>query len=173
MILDEPTNDLDIETLELLEDLLAEYQATLLLVSHDRRFIDNTVTHSWYFEGDGRITEYVGGYGDLMVSRQQMKPAVIPSKAKKTAESAQTPSVAKKGRKLSYKLQMELDALPSRLESLEQQLTDYQQQVNSADFFSQGNDETQKVLAALQACEDELETAFLRWEELEAMKQED
>ncbi len=173
LILDEPTNDLDIETLELLEDLLAEYQATLLLVSHDRRFIDNTVTHSWYFEGDGRITEYVGGYGDLMVSRQQMKPAVIPSKAKKTAESAQTPSVAKKGRKLSYKLQMELDALPSRLESLEQQLTDYQQQVNSADFFSQGNDETQKVLAALQACEDELETAFLRWEELEAMKQED
>ncbi len=173
LILDEPTNDLDIETLELLEDLLAEYQATLLLVSHDRRFIDNTVTHSWYFEGDGRITEYVGGYGDLMVSRQQMKPAVIPSKAQKTAESAQTPSVAKKGRKLSYKLQMELDALPSRLESLEQQLTDYQQQVNSADFFSQGNDETQKVLAALQACEDELETAFLRWEELEAMKQED
>ena len=173
LILDEPTNDLDIETLELLEDLLAEYQATLLLVSHDRRFIDNTVTHSWYFEGDGRITEYVGGYGDLMVSRQQMKPAVIPSKAKKTAESAQTPSVAKKGRKLSYKLQMELDALPSRLESLEQQLTDYQQQVNSADFFSQSNDETQKVLAALQACEDELETAFLRWEELEAMKQED
>ena len=173
LILDEPTNDLDIETLELLEDLLAEYQATLLLVSHDRRFIDNTVTHSWYFEGDGRITEYVGGYGDLMVSRQQMKPAVIPSKAKKTAESAQTPSVAKKGRKLSYKLQMELDALPSRLESLEQQLTDYQQQVNSADFFSQGNDETQKVLAALQTCEDELETAFLRWEELEAMKQED
>ena len=173
LILDEPTNDLDIETLELLEDLLAEYQATLLLVSHDRRFIDNTVTHSWYFEGDGRITEYVGGYGDLMVSRQQMKPAVVPSKAKKATESAQTPSVAKKGRKLSYKLQMELDALPSRLESLEQQLTDYQQQVNSADFFSQSNDETQKVLAALQACEDELETAFLRWEELEAMKQED
>ena len=173
LILDEPTNDLDIETLELLEDLLAEYQATLLLVSHDRRFIDNTVTHSWYFEVDGRITEYVGGYSDLMVSRQQLKPTVTPSKAKKTAESVQAPSIAKKGKKLSYKLQMELDALPSRLESLEQQLTDYQQQVNSADFFSQSNEETQKVLAALQACEDELETAFLRWEELEAMKQED
>lgn len=173
LILDEPTNDLDIETLELLEDLLAEYQATLLLVSHDRRFIDNTVTHSWYFEGDGRITEYVGGYSDLMVSRQQLKPTVTPSKAKKTAESVQAPSIAKKGKKLSYKLQMELDALPSRLESLEQLLTDYQQQVNSADFFSQSNEETQKVLAALQACEDELETAFLRWEELEAMKQED
>lgn len=173
LILDEPTNDLDIETLELLEDLLAEYQATLLLVSHDRRFIDNTVTHSWYFEGDGRITEYVGGYSDLMGSRQQMKPSAQPSKAKKTTENGQTPSVIKKGRKLSYKLQMELDALPSRLESLEQQLTDYQQQVNSADFFSQSNEETQKVLAALQLCEDELETAFLRWEELEAMKQED
>ena len=173
LILDEPTNDLDIETLELLEDLLAEYQATLLLVSHDRRFIDNTVTHSWYFEGDGRITEYVGGYGDLMGSRQQMKPAVLPSKAKKTNEIERTPSVAKKGRKLSYKLQLELDELPRRLESLELQLTDYQQQVNSVDFFNQSNEETQKVLAALQACEEELETAFLRWEELEAMKQED
>lgn len=173
LILDEPTNDLDIETLELLEDLLAEYQATLLLVSHDRRFIDNTVTHSWYFEGDGRITEYVGGYSDLMELRQQMKPQVVAAKGKKPAEDERPQPVSKKGRKLSYKLQLELDALPSRLESLEQQLTAYQQQVNAADFFSQSNEQTQTILAALQACEDELETAFLRWEELEAMKQED
>ena len=173
LILDEPTNDLDIETLELLEDLLAEYQATLLLVSHDRRFIDNTVTHSWYFEGDGRITEYVGGYSDLMGLRQQMKPQVVAAKGKKSTDDERPPPAPKKGRKLSYKLQLELDALPGRLESLEQQLTTYQQQVNSADFFSQSNEQTQTILAALQACEDELETAFLRWEELEAMKQED
>ncbi|MBP8126877.1 MAG: ABC transporter ATP-binding protein [Aeromonadaceae bacterium] len=173
LILDEPTNDLDIETLELLEDLLAEYQATLLLVSHDRRFIDNTVTHSWYFEGDGRITEYVGGYSDLMGLRQQMKPQVVAAKGKKSTDDERPQPAPKKGRKLSYKLQLELDALPGRLESLEQQLTTYQQQVNSADFFSQSNEQTQTILAALQACEDELETAFLRWEELEAMKQED
>ena len=173
LILDEPTNDLDIETLELLEDLLAEYQATLLLVSHDRRFIDNTVTHSWFFEGDGRITEYVGGYADLQALRQQMKPAEPTVKLNKNLEPERVAPAAKKARKMSYKLQLELDALPARLEALEQQLTEYQMLVNSAEFFSQDSVQTQKVLAELQACEDELETAFLRWEELEAMKQED
>lgn len=173
LILDEPTNDLDIETLELLEDLLAEYQATLLLVSHDRRFIDNTVTHSWFFEGDGRITEYVGGYADLQALRQQMKPAEPTVKLNKNLEPERVAPAAKKARKMSYKLQLELDALPARLEALEQQLTEYQTLVNSAEFFSQDSVQTQKVLAELQACENELETAFLRWEELEAMKQED
>jgi ABC transport system ATP-binding/permease protein len=173
LILDEPTNDLDIETLELLEDLLAEYQATLLLVSHDRRFIDNTVTHSWYFEGDGRITEYVGGYADLMALRQQMKPITTSAKAAKPSEMTRGAEPQKKSRKLSYKVQLELEALPGRLEILEQQLSRYQEQVNSPEFFAQSSEQTQKVLAELQACEDELETAFLRWEELEAMKQED
>ncbi len=173
LILDEPTNDLDIETLELLEDLLAEYQATLLLVSHDRRFIDNTVTHSWFFEGDGRITEYVGGYADLQALRQQMKPTELVNKPGKEPESGRVAPAAKKGRKMSYKLQLELEALPAKLEALEQRLTEYQEQVNSAEFFTQDSVQTQKVLAELQACEDELETAFLRWEELEAMKQED
>lgn len=79
LILDEPTNDLDIETLELLEELLAEYQGTLLLVSHDRRFIDNTVTHSWLFEGDGRITPYVGGFADVMATRQQQSAKIVAS----------------------------------------------------------------------------------------------
>lgn len=175
LILDEPTNDLDIETLELLEELLAEYQATLLLVSHDRRFIDNTVTHSWLFEGDGRITEYVGGYADLMALRaQQVSAEPVKSVAsaaipRKESESAAT----KRSRKLSYKLQLELDALPGRLEQLESELTQLQDHVNAPTFFSQSAEQTQHILARLQACEDELETAFLRWEELEAMKQED
>lgn len=173
LILDEPTNDLDIETLELLEELLAEYQATLLLVSHDRRFIDNTVTHSWFFEGDGRISEYVGGYADLVATRQQMKPAENVNKVSKSAEPEPKSVVIKKSRKLSYKLQLELDSLPAKLEQLEQQLTHYQEQVNAPDFFNQPAADTQKVLANLQQSEEELEMAFLRWEELEAMKQED
>ena len=131
------------------------------------------MTHSWFFEGDGRITEYVGGYADLQALRQQMKPAEPTVKLNKNLEPERVAPAAKKARKMSYKLQLELDALPARLEALEQQLTEYQMLVNSAEFFSQDSVQTQKVLAELQACEDELETAFLRWEELEAMKQED
>ena len=175
LILDEPTNDLDIETLELLEELLADYQATLLLVSHDRRFIDNTVTHSWFFEGDGRITEYVGGYSDLMASRQLNAATATLTKENKAGNAAQAKAevAPKKIRKMSYKLQLELENLPARLESLEQQVAEYQQQINAPDFFSKSSDETQAVLAALQASEEALENAFTRWDELEAMKQED
>lgn len=175
LILDEPTNDLDIETLELLEELLADYQATLLLVSHDRRFIDNTVTHSWFFEGDGRITEYVGGYSDLMASRQLNAATATLTKENKAGNAAQAKAevAPKKNRKMSYKLQLELENLPARLESLEQQVAEYQQQINAPDFFSKSSDETQAVLAALQASEEALESAFTRWDELEAMKQED
>ena len=176
LILDEPTNDLDVETLELLEELLAEYQATLLLVSHDRRFIDNTVTHSWVFEGDGRITEYVGGYADMMALRQQlrMQQELVRSISKEvTAVADKGNAQPRRSKKLSYKLQLELDSLPARLEALEQEVTHYQAQINQPDFFSKDSQETQTILAALQASEEALETAFMRWEELEAMKQED
>ncbi len=178
LILDEPTNDLDIETLELLEELLADYQGTLLLVSHDRRFIDNTVTHSWLFEGDGRITPYVGGYADLMSQRQQ-RQAQLTSVAPATKASAETvvknetPSAAKKNRKLSYKLQLELDGLPARLEQLETEINELQAQVNQPDFFSVPLESTQSTLDALQQAESNLEQAFSRWEELEAMKNEE
>ncbi len=178
LILDEPTNDLDIETLELLEELLADYQGTLLLVSHDRRFIDNTVTHSWLFEGDGQITPYVGGYADLMSQRQQ-RQAQLASTApaiKASAETVvknETPSAAKKNRKLSYKLQLELDGLPARLEQLETEINELQAQVNQPDFFSLPLESTQSTLDALQQAESNLEQAFARWEELEAMKNEE
>lgn len=175
LILDEPTNDLDVETLELLEELLAEYQATLLLVSHDRRFIDNTVTQSWVFEGDGRISEYVGGYADMMAHRlqsNQLKP--LPKDAGKGASAIEkTANQVKKTKKLSYKLQLELDSLPALLETLEQQVNGYQEQINQPEFFSKDSQETQTILAALQASEEALDAAFMRWEELEAMKQED
>lgn len=177
LILDEPTNDLDIETLELLEELLADYQGTLLLVSHDRRFIDNTVTHSWLFEGDGKITPYVGGYADLMFQRQQQQiqlsasmssvknsPAVV-------KEDIQTAN--KKSRKLSYKLQLELDGLPARLEQLEAEIDSIQAKINQPDFFSLPVESTKATLDALQQAELNLEHAFARWEELEAMKNEE
>lgn len=178
LILDEPTNDLDIETLELLEELLADYQGTLLLVSHDRRFIDNTVTHSWLFEGDGRITPYVGGYADLVYQREQYltRQANSAAAAKTVSESAsknETQTTTKKNRKLSYKLQLELDGLPARLEQLEDKINALQAEVNQPDFFSLPVESTKATLDALQQAESDLEQAFARWEELEAMKNEE
>ncbi len=178
LILDEPTNDLDIETLELLEELLAEYQGTLLLVSHDRRFIDNTVTHSWLFDGDGRITPYVGGFADVMATRQQQSAKIVsPAPATKstpdTRDKEEKPAIPKKTRKLSYKLQSELDGLPVQLEQLEAKIDSIQSQINQPDFFSLPVERTKEILDALQQAELNLEQAFARWEELEAMKNEE
>jgi len=177
LILDEPTNDLDIETLELLEELLANYQGTLLLVSHDRQFVDNTVTTSWIFEGEGRIEEFVGGYHD---AQQQRSQAILAReietkqspKTKVVEDTPKTAPVKNTSKKLSYKLQRELEALPVRLEQLETDIEALQEQVNSADFFSQPVEKTQPVLDKLTALEQELEIAFERWEELEAMQQD-
>lgn len=176
LVLDEPTNDLDIETLELLEDLLANYQGTLLLVSHDRQFVDNTVTTSWIFEGEGEIEEFVGGYHDAQQQREQTKKARAvekPIKAEKQVEeSPKTAPVKSKPKKLSYKLQRELEVLPAKLEELEAEIESIQEQVNNPDFFSQPVEQTQPILDKLSAVEQELEVAFERWEELEAMQQE-
>ncbi|MHC6527238.1 MULTISPECIES: ABC transporter ATP-binding protein [unclassified Vibrio] len=176
LVLDEPTNDLDIETLELLEDLLANYQGTLLLVSHDRQFVDNTVTTSWIFEGDGEIEEFVGGYHDAQQQRLQVRKARSADNAPKTQqrveETPKTTQQKPKSKKLSYKLQRELEALPARLEELETEIETLQEQVNSPEFFSQPVDTTQSILDQLSATEQELESAFERWEELEAMQQE-
>ncbi|NOH35765.1 ABC transporter ATP-binding protein [Vibrio chagasii] len=176
LILDEPTNDLDIETLELLEDLLANYQGTLLLVSHDRQFVDNTVMTSWIFEGDGVIEEFVGGYHDAQQQRKQAleyRQVEKPSKpAKVVEETPKTAPVKAKPKKLSYKLQRELEALPQRLEELETQIEALQEEVNDPSFFSKSVEQTQPVLDKLTATEQELEVAFERWEELEALQQE-
>ncbi|MCG3722062.1 ABC transporter ATP-binding protein [Vibrio cincinnatiensis] len=177
LVLDEPTNDLDIETLELLEDLLANYQGTLLLVSHDREFVDNTVTTSWIFEGNGEIEEFVGGYHDAQQQRQQVRQTRASEGAVQKVEPAieQTPravSSKPKAKKLSYKLQRELEALPAQLEHLEEQIETLQSQVNDPNFFSQAVEITQPILDKLAADEQELEIAFERWEELEAMQQD-
>ncbi|HGW5058063.1 TPA: ABC transporter ATP-binding protein [Citrobacter koseri] len=171
LILDEPTNDLDVETLELLEELIDGYQGTVLLVSHDRQFVDNTVTECWIFEGGGKIGRYVGGYHDARGQQEQhlaFKQPVV----KKTEEVvAPKAEIVKRGsNKLSYKLQRELEQLPQLLEELEVKLEALQAQVADAAFFSQPHDHTQKVLADLSHAEQELEQAFERWEYLEALK---
>ncbi len=179
LVLDEPTNDLDIETLELLEDLLANYEGTLLLVSHDRQFVDNTVMTSWIFEGNGIVEEFVGGYHDAQQQRAQVKLSratsepdkrLDPDKQKEIEASSKVSS--SRNKKLSYKLQRELEALPLQLEELEQTIEQLQSEVNSAEFFSQSVEQTQPILDKLAAKEQQLEIAFERWEELEAMQQE-
>ncbi|UIP29350.1 ABC transporter ATP-binding protein [Photobacterium sp. TLY01] len=180
LVLDEPTNDLDIETLELLEDILANYQGTLLLVSHDRQFVDNTVTTSWIFEGQGVVNEYVGGYHDAQ--EQRANSAAQRAKAQAEAQAAenkkdesqqrQQVSREKPGKKLSYKLQKELEELPSRLEDLENEIAQLQEKINDPAFFQSSSDDTQVTLSRLAEAEQALEVAFERWEELEAMQKE-
>ena len=171
LILDEPTNDLDVETLELLEELIDSYQGTVLLVSHDRQFVDNTVTECWIFEGSGKIGRYVGGYHDARGQQEQYVALKQPA-VKKTEEAAaaKAETVKRSSSKLSYKLQRELEQLPQLLEDLEAKLEALQTQVADASFFSQPHEQTQKVLADMAAAEQELEQAFERWEYLEALK---
>ncbi|PLN68362.1 ATP-binding cassette domain-containing protein [Klebsiella pneumoniae] len=171
LILDEPTNDLDVETLELLEELIDGYQGTVMLVSHDRQFVDNTVTECWIFEGGGRIGQYVGGYHDAR-GQQAQSLAQKQTVVKKTTEVAQpkAETVKRGGNKLSYNLQRELEQLPQKLEALEAELQTLQDQVADPDFFGQPHDRTQQVLAQLAEAEQALEAAFERWEYLEGLK---
>ncbi|EOL8936059.1 ABC transporter ATP-binding protein [Cronobacter dublinensis] len=171
LILDEPTNDLDVETLELLEELIDGYQGTVLLVSHDRQFVDNTVTECWIFEGEGRIGQYVGGYHDAR-GQQASSRAMQQPVAKKTdaAPDAKAETVKRGSNKLSYNLQRELEQLPARLETLEAELVALQAKVSDAAFFNQPHDVTQDVLAQMSAAEAALEEAFERWEYLESLK---
>ena len=179
LILDEPTNDLDVETLELLEEILTDYQGTLLIVSHDRQFIDNTATECYLFEGEGRLNKYVGGFFDAKQQQANFwasKVAEEQAKAKKT-EALKEESTVKNDRtskpksvKLSYKEQRELEQLPQLLEELETKITALQAEIADPAFFQQAHDVTDAKLKALADTEAELETAFLRWEELEEKK---
>lgn len=173
LILDEPTNDLDVETLELLEELIDGYQGTVMLVSHDRQFVDNTVTECWIFEGDGEIGAFVGGYHDAQLQRAAYKQNRMKAKpATNTAKDATAKEEPAKraGNKLSYNLQRELEQLPQKMEALEGDLEALQAKVADASFFNQPHDVTQPVLDALSAAEQELEVAFERWEYLESLK---
>ncbi len=169
LILDEPTNDLDVETLELLEELVANYEGTILLVSHDREFIDNTATSIWAFEGNQRINKIVGGFQDYQDYLARVaKPEPVKVKADVTDKKPIKSNNVKK--KLSYKEGRELESLPKLIEELETQIEELQMQVNSPDFFKQDSDFTNKQLNHLADLESKLETAFSRWEELEAIQ---
>ena len=178
LILDEPTNDLDVETLELLEELLADYQGTLLIVSHDRQFIDNTVEECFFFEGNGVLNQYIGGYFDAKQQQENYRASqAVQSQNQKKNESLlsepakqEKPKAETKKVKLSYKEQRELEELPAKMEALEADIEALQTEVNSADFFSKEIAYTQEKLQALAEKEAELEQAFERWEMLENIK---
>ncbi|OOZ36468.1 ATP-binding cassette ATPase Uup [Solemya velesiana gill symbiont] len=166
LVMDEPTNDLDMETLELLEELLLEYQGTLLLVSHDRAFLNNVVTSSLVFEGDGKVYEYVGGYDDWLRQRQPVVEQKSPARPQPKPKADKPRS---KPKKLSYKDQRELEALPKRIEVLEGELDELQAQMADPSFYQQGGDVIAEAKARMESVEAELSEAFERWESLEGM----
>ena len=165
LVLDEPTNDLDIETLELLEAFLVDWPGTLLLVSHDRRFIDNVVTSTLAFEGNGRVTEYVGGYEDWL----RQRPVVnAPAAADRPAPPPPSPRPPDARKKLSYNEQRELDALPARIHALEEEQTALQSKIASADFYKEPAQAITQTLARADEVHAELLAAMVRWDELDS-----
>ncbi|WP_226647257.1 ATP-binding cassette domain-containing protein [Microbulbifer variabilis] len=170
LVLDEPTNDLDVETLELLEQLLLEFSGTVLLVSHDRAFLDNVVDSCLAFEGDGRIREYVGGYADFIRQggsfEQESKEEKGPgAKVKSKPIESDKPQAKKK--KLSYKLQRELDSLPALIEQLEGEIGAIEAEMADPAFYQQEQTHVQNRLNLLAEKQAQLETAYDRWSELE------
>ncbi|MEA4906427.1 MAG: ATP-binding cassette domain-containing protein, partial [Anaerolineaceae bacterium] len=173
LVLDEPTNDLDIETLELLEDLLLEFDGTLLLVSHDRAFLNNLVTSTLVLDGSGQVGEYVGGYDDWL-RQSQAEAAARQADPKPARAPAAPPAPVSAPLRLSYKerraleeRRRELEELPARIEALEAEQQELTAAMSDPGFYQQGSAETGRTLQRLQALEDELAQAYRRWEELE------
>jgi ABC transport system ATP-binding/permease protein len=166
LVMDEPTNDLDAETLELLEELLLEYSGTLLLVSHDREFLNNVVTSTLALTGDGTVREYVGGYDDW----QRQAAAEIPTASPPPAQKEKRKPAAERPRKLSWKEERELEALPDRIAALEGEQEDIHRTLADPEFYRSAGAETAKLNGRLAELDAELEQAFARWEELEALK---
>jgi ABC transport system ATP-binding/permease protein len=169
LVLDEPTNDLDVETLELLEELLADYQGTLLLVSHDRTFLDNVVTSTLVFEGEGQVGEYAGGYEDW----KRQRPAAPLRALAKQAGAPRAVAVAaaeksnNKNRRLSYKEQRELEGLPARIEALEAEQLELHRLMGQGDFYRQPGDKISAAMERLEVVGNELEACYSRWQTLE------
>ena len=172
MVLDEPTNDLDVDTLELLEELLAEYEGTLLLVSHDRTFLDNVVTSTLVFEGEGRFREYAGGYEDWERYQRSIPEVPIPGAkgSSATAISGQ-PEIkpSNKPRKLSYKERRELEALPAKIEALETEQAELHERMGHSAFYRQPGDQITSTIDRLEAVKRELEESYERWQTLESI----
>jgi len=172
LVLDEPTNDLDIETLELLEELVMEYRGTVLLVSHDREFVNNVVTSTLVFEGQAQVNEYVGGYDDWLKQASAGSDAGSKADNKKSSESNLNQDKASqlnkdRPKKLSYKDQRELEALPAQIEIFEEEVESLQSKMANDTFYKQDKEEIQKVQEQLVAAEAKLSHCYTRWEELE------
>ncbi|MGB2287180.1 MAG: ATP-binding cassette domain-containing protein [Porticoccaceae bacterium] len=163
LVLDEPTNDLDIDTLDLLEELLINYKGTLILVSHDRAFLNNVVTSTLVFEGDGIIKQYVGGYDDWLRQREVEQPTV----ATPVVASSKPKSTSKK---LSYKDQRELDQLPEHIEDLEVQVGEITELISQPDFYKSERAEIEKTEQQLADVQQQLNQSYQRWEELDAQQ---
>jgi len=165
LVMDEPTNDLDAETLELLEDLLLNYSGTLLLVSHDRAFLNNVVTSSIVFDTDGQLREYVGGYDDWLRQKPQAGSAQAAKSTK--ASVAEAKPAQKKKSSLTYQEQLDLKALPARIEELEAQQQAFSEKMSEPAFYQQDADAIAKVRQQVSELEAELNEAYERWELLE------
>lgn len=166
IVMDEPTNDLDLETLEMLEDKLLEYTGTLLLVSHDREFLDNVVTSVFVFEKEGTVNEYVGGYTEWFALAEKRKQAMLNKQAVKKVKKVT--SQANNNKKLGFKEKKELEQMPALIDKLEIEQSLLTTQIESADFYKQPADEIKRHLATLQKTEAKLALAYQRWEQLES-----
>lgn len=169
LVLDEPTNDLDADTLDLLEELLTEFNGTVLVVSHDRAFLNNLVTSVLVFEGEGKVNEYVGGYDDWL--RQRPAPVSAPAKPvpEKTAPAQSTASA--KPKKMSFKEQKELEGLPEKIEQLETEIAALNQRMADAGFYQQSKDAITQAQVRMAELEQSLALAYGRWETLEALRE--
>jgi len=174
LVLDEPTNDLDIETLELLEAQLVDWPGTILLVSHDRRFLDHVVTSTIAFEGDGRVVEYVGGYDDWLRQRPQPAPTEVAPRAEPSATpapaGAATTSATQTRRKATNREQREREELPVRIEALEAEQQRLEAAVAAPDFYLKPAADIESTMTRLAAIPDELLTAYARWNELDELR---
>jgi ATP-binding cassette subfamily F protein uup len=166
LVMDEPTNDLDVETLELLEERLLEYSGTLLVVSHDRQFLNNVVTSTLVFEGGGMVKEYAGGYDDWLRQRTPREPE--PPEPKETTPKAAPRPVTKRPAKLKYGERRELEALPDRIEKLESELAALNEEMSAATFYQQDRAAIVRANERIEALQAELAEAYARWEELES-----
>jgi len=167
-VMDEPTNDLDVETLELLEELLLDFDGTLLLVSHDRDFIDHVVTSTLVFEGGGRVNSYVGGYSDWLAQRPAPGAVAGGSKSRAATPAALAPATAKP-KKLSYKDQRELETLPRHIEQLEGEQETVHAALADPAMYRDDPQRAAELNQRLTEIETELGDAYKRWERLEAM----
>jgi ATP-binding cassette subfamily F protein uup len=171
MILDEPTNDLDLETLDLLQEMLADYAGTVLLVSHDRDFLDRVVTSTIAAEGDGRWQEYAGGYSDMLVQRRAPTAPGGKPEAKKRGGQADSP--APTGRKLSFKERHELEKiLPPAISQLQADMAKFQRMLSDGNLFTRDPKKFQATTGALAKAEADLAKAEERWLELEVLREE-